>query len=92
MDDLSSIVEKASRWIDSTLATGLKGMSSDHHAKGEELCDELIHCGFNECGKALRSVLRSTNDDQLDFFGELIVVLELTRESLEIHRLQSSTD
>lgn len=92
IDELSSIVEQTSKWVDSTLATGLNGMSDPHRAKGQQLCDALVSLELKECGHALRITLETMEDDQVDALGGLIVVLELTRESLEISRLEHLHD
>lgn len=88
IDELLWITDQASRWIDSTLATGLKGMSPNHRQRGEDLCGELMRVGLKECGQALRTMLRSMEDDQVEHFGDFIVILELTRESIEINRFE----
>jgi hypothetical protein len=63
-------------------------MSSSHRQSGEDLCAEMMRVGLKECGHALQMTLRSSEDNQVEHFGDFVVILELTRESIEINRFE----
>lgn len=81
-------VERATEWVDAFFALGWRAARSSHREAGDRIAERLEDAGMLQCASALRAVLESTEPDAFDRMGRLCVVLEMTRESLEIERLR----
>ena len=86
-DHLCIVIDELMAWVDATLAVGMAGMGAKHRTAGNNLAIRLKVIGFTECGKALHTVLEAEPAESILYFGRLMVVLELTRESFEIERI-----
>ena len=85
-------VERATEWVDAVFALGWRAAGSSQREAGEHIAQRLEEAGLLACARALRGVFESAESDALDRMGRLCVVLETTRESLEIERLRQGGD
>lgn len=88
-DDWLDVVDALSEWLDAVLALGGASVSASQRGAAGELAFRLEHAGFARCAAALRAFLESGPEQAPERFGRLCVLLEMTRESLEIERLRA---
>lgn len=84
-------LDHLAEWVDAVFALGWRAAGRPHRDAGERIARRLEDAGLHLIARTLEQTLASSDDEITQSLGQLCVVLEMTREAIEIERLKDGT-